>query len=216
MFILNIYFSHKNKKILNKHIFWVKGTRQGLKPWSYVFSLKMRNQSYIVLYKTIWKWFGKPFNFYEVNLTRICPAPTYLHSQWRIKDHVVLDKTWLEYLIFKVVFWHFWKWVSCDACGRVDTKEHFLYFYIWKGVSCGTNDRLDTKIFPWFLYFKKRRTKKKKCRATRAVDWTPKHLDDFFIYLKRCVVRRKQSIRHQYYFMSFIFKKKYRTTRAVD
>jgi len=41
----------------------VKGTRQGLKPSSYVFSLQMRNQGYVVLYKIIWKWFGKPFIF---------------------------------------------------------------------------------------------------------------------------------------------------------
>jgi len=42
---------------LNKINFGEKGTQQGLKPWSYVFSLKMRNQGYIVLYKTIWKTF---------------------------------------------------------------------------------------------------------------------------------------------------------------
>jgi len=161
VFILYIYFS-KNKKILNKHIFWVKGTRPGLKPWSYVFSLKMRNQGYIVLYKTIWKWFGKPFEFWKVNLTRTCPAPTYLHSQWRIKDHVVLDKTLLEYL------------VSCDACGRVDTKNILYILYFWKRVSCDASGQLDTKKFLWF-----------------------------FIFLKRNVVRREQSIRHQNKFYNF-------------
>jgi len=51
-FFLYIYFSQK-EKILNKIIFGEKGTRQGLKPWSYVFSLKKRNQGYVVLYKTI-------------------------------------------------------------------------------------------------------------------------------------------------------------------
>jgi len=71
-------------------MFLVEGTRQGLNPWSYVFSLKMRNQGYVVLYKTIWKWFRKPFDFWELNLTKTCSAPTYLYSQWRIKDYVVL------------------------------------------------------------------------------------------------------------------------------
>jgi len=35
--------------MLNKIIFGVKGTRQGLKHWSYVFFLKMSDQGYRVL-----------------------------------------------------------------------------------------------------------------------------------------------------------------------
>jgi len=67
----------------------VKRTQQGLTLVLRIV-IKMRNQDYVVLCKTIWKWFENLLIFWEVNLTRTCPTLTYLHSQWRIKDHVVL------------------------------------------------------------------------------------------------------------------------------
>jgi len=72
------------ENILN---FWeVNSTRTW--PRSYVFSFRMENQgSRSYNWKTIWK----RCDFWKVIPARIDLAPTYLQSEWRIRDHVVLN-----------------------------------------------------------------------------------------------------------------------------
>ena len=38
------------------------------------------------------KYYCKRCDFWKVNSTRMDLAPTYLQSEWRIRDHVVLDE----------------------------------------------------------------------------------------------------------------------------
>jgi len=56
-----------------------------------------------------------------------------------------------------------------------------------------------------------------KCHATRAVGWHPKTFLLFCIFLKKSVVWRERSIRHQNIYMIFyIFEKECSATQAVD